>query len=252
MTLQALVWATVEAPDVPTHCLAVLQGLANHAKEDGRDAYPSVELLSYYARKSERAVARDLAELEERGLIRRGDQRAAFRIPAQYRPTVWDLAVERKRDAYVPRRLRGESPPEHPSSPVAGVSAGAASPDVGDAAALTPTSPEPVTEPSTQSDLVSHVSTAAPASPAALPVRDAPRPAARPPLPRPPLPRSPLAEVDPVPRPPSGPPAELGGPGHAAWRRARAALACSLCDRAGFTVDGVACSHPRRDDPDSG
>ncbi|WP_200215426.1 helix-turn-helix domain-containing protein [Micromonospora coerulea] len=97
MSLEAIVWALHYAPDVPPSCLAVLLGLANHAHSDGRGAHPSQERLAHYARKSVRSVRNDLAELQRRGLIRRGDQRHAAFVPLDRRPVVWELAIERRR-----------------------------------------------------------------------------------------------------------------------------------------------------------
>ncbi|OKI53801.1 helix-turn-helix domain-containing protein [Micromonospora sp. CB01531] len=97
MSIEAVSWALSEAPDVPPSCLAVLIGLANHAHADGRGAFPSQERLAFYARKSVRAVRNDLAELARVGLIRRGDQRHASLLPADRRPIVWDLAMQRRR-----------------------------------------------------------------------------------------------------------------------------------------------------------
>jgi hypothetical protein len=89
-----MTWALRDAPAVPSHAVAVLIGLANHANEEGRGAYPSQKLLGKYARKVERQVRKDLQTLEELKLIRRGDQRIVAHIPADRRPIVWDLAME--------------------------------------------------------------------------------------------------------------------------------------------------------------
>ncbi|MEW2383712.1 helix-turn-helix domain-containing protein [Micromonospora sp. NPDC047707] len=97
MSVEAMSWALSDAPDVPPQCLAVLIGLANHAHANGRGAFPSQERLAHYARKSVRSVRRDLDELARLGLIRRGDQRHTAFLPADRRPVVWDLAMERRR-----------------------------------------------------------------------------------------------------------------------------------------------------------
>ncbi|MFG3705978.1 helix-turn-helix domain-containing protein [Micromonospora sp. NPDC047670] len=97
MSIEAVAWALNHAPDVPPQCLAVLIGLANHAHANGRAAYPTQDRLAHYARKSVRSVQRDLDELARRGLIRRGDQRHTAFLPADRRPVVWDLAMERRR-----------------------------------------------------------------------------------------------------------------------------------------------------------
>mgnify|MGYP001952389855 CR=1 FL=1 len=90
-----MAWALRDAPDVPAHCVGVLIGLANHAGPDGRGAYPSQRLLASYARKTVRQVRTDLRKLEELGLIRPGDPRLVEHLPADKRPQVWDLAIER-------------------------------------------------------------------------------------------------------------------------------------------------------------
>lgn len=106
MSVQALTWALEDAgiaqddgtiADVPAELVSTLVGLANHADQQGRHAYPSASLLAHYARKSERQTRRDLARLEELGLIRRGDQRLVLHIDPDRRPVVWDLAVDVKR-----------------------------------------------------------------------------------------------------------------------------------------------------------
>lgn len=96
MSVEAISWALNEAPDVPPQCVAVLIGLANHAHANGRAAYPSQERLAHYARKSVRSVQNDLKTLEGLGLIRRGDQRHVLFLPADRRPVVYELAMERR------------------------------------------------------------------------------------------------------------------------------------------------------------
>lgn len=90
-------WVVEAAPDVSTHWLPVLMGLARHADEFGRGAHPSQELLAEYARKSDRAVRNDLTNMNEAGLIRPGDPQIVEYIPPDRRPLVWDLAMERRR-----------------------------------------------------------------------------------------------------------------------------------------------------------
>lgn len=91
-------WVLEDAPDLPPHCFGVLMALASKAREDGTAAYPGQEWLAERARKSDRAVRNDLATLEKLGLIRRGDQSVVSHLPADERPVVWDLAVERVRE----------------------------------------------------------------------------------------------------------------------------------------------------------
>lgn len=79
---------------------AVLVYLADRADDDGTAAYPKIATIVNVTELSERTVRAALKTLQERGFIRRGDQRYARlgkggrnRLP-QYCQIVWDLAVE--------------------------------------------------------------------------------------------------------------------------------------------------------------
>lgn len=93
MSVEAMTWALTEAPGVPSSCVAVLIGLANHADPEGRNAYPSKATLAGYARKTTKQVSRDLDMLVERGVIRVGNQSTAAHLRADRRPVVYDLAL---------------------------------------------------------------------------------------------------------------------------------------------------------------
>jgi hypothetical protein len=74
--------------------------LADRADDDGTAAYPKIATIVAVTELSERTVRTALKTLQERGFIRRGDQRYARlgkggrnRLP-QYCQIVWDLAVE--------------------------------------------------------------------------------------------------------------------------------------------------------------
>ncbi|MFE2967526.1 helix-turn-helix domain-containing protein [Streptomyces sp. NPDC059340] len=95
MSTEAMKWAIEQAPPMPAQLVATLAGLANHADAKGRGAYPSLAKLAAYTCKAERSVRRDLRQLEELGLIRRGDPRRVAHLPSDRRPEVYDLAVER-------------------------------------------------------------------------------------------------------------------------------------------------------------
>lgn len=69
----------------------VLLGLANHADQLGRGAFPSQATLAKYAQCSVRSVRRKLDGLEAAGVIRRGDQRLVDHRRPDQRPIVWDL-----------------------------------------------------------------------------------------------------------------------------------------------------------------
>lgn len=116
MSMQACVWVLEDAPDLPKHLFATLMGLANHADENGRGAYPSQETLAWYGRKDERSVRRDLDQLEEIGLISKGDQRLVLHLPADKRPVVYNLAMERKRPPR-PERRKGGRPRKNEGTP---------------------------------------------------------------------------------------------------------------------------------------
>lgn len=88
-------WAMEFAPPMPSQLVPVLTGLAYHADSKGRGSYPSVPRLAAYACKATRQVRRDLRQLEDLKLIREGDQSKAAHLPADKRPTVYDLATER-------------------------------------------------------------------------------------------------------------------------------------------------------------
>ncbi|WP_188043685.1 helix-turn-helix domain-containing protein [Changpingibacter yushuensis] len=95
MSLIPMVWALKNAPVPPDEPIAqlILIGLADHARDDGTGARPSIATLAAYARCSTRTVQRKLAVLEEAHLICRGDQREVSHLPANRRPTVWDLQI---------------------------------------------------------------------------------------------------------------------------------------------------------------
>jgi hypothetical protein len=119
MSIQAIVWAIEQAPDVPPNLVGLLIGLANHADADGRASYPAIDRLAFYARKKRRATQYDIEKLIKIGLVRRGDQRHVLHIDPRYRPVVYDLATERKRDPYLPRHSRNDidvEPVDNPDS----------------------------------------------------------------------------------------------------------------------------------------
>ncbi|MFI1914545.1 helix-turn-helix domain-containing protein [Nocardia sp. NPDC020380] len=98
MSVEAMAWALIGAPDVGGREQVVLIGLANHAHADGTFSYPSHATLAAYARCDKRTVRRAIASLETKGLIERGDQRAVDHLPPDRRPIVWNLLLDRKID----------------------------------------------------------------------------------------------------------------------------------------------------------
>lgn len=102
VSIRAVTWALDEAPDVPPSLLSVLVSLARHSDESGRGAWLSRHRLSWNSRKAEQQVKRDLKQLRDLGLIRPGDQQLVAHLPADKRPTVYDLAIEKQRAPYEP------------------------------------------------------------------------------------------------------------------------------------------------------
>lgn len=96
MSIEAISWVLNDAPDLPPNLVATLVALANHADAAGRGTAPSQKRLAHYTRKKPRTIRDDLAALETRGLIRRGDQRLVASLPADRRPIVYDLAMKRR------------------------------------------------------------------------------------------------------------------------------------------------------------
>lgn len=112
---RAIYWVFYEAKDVPASCVATLSGLASHANGDGTperpmvngwNAHPTIKALAAIARKSDRQVARDIEELLKRGHVRiPRDQSATAYLPADKRPTAFDLGYSELRPFIDPSEL---------------------------------------------------------------------------------------------------------------------------------------------------
>ncbi|BBG29992.1 pyocin large subunit [Zymobacter palmae] len=74
----------------------VLMGLANHAREDGTAAFPSIATLMEYTKLSDRTIQQKLKKLLEMGIIKLGNQKVAQALGfrADRCPTVYDLCLE--------------------------------------------------------------------------------------------------------------------------------------------------------------
>lgn len=88
-----MLWALYEAPIADPAELGVLLVLADHADDDGRNAWPGHAKLAQGARISLSTVKRRLRQLELDGYITRGDQALTAHLRADRRPIVWDLAM---------------------------------------------------------------------------------------------------------------------------------------------------------------
>lgn len=91
MSIEAVSWAlSTQRVATPMQRL-VLIAVANHADKRGQSAWPSQETLAEYCCCSSRTIRRQLSELEESGIIRRGDQRLVSHFRGGYRPVVYDV-----------------------------------------------------------------------------------------------------------------------------------------------------------------
>jgi len=91
MSLQGFLWVQEQAPTQSSTELAVLYAMANYVDPAGHGCYASQSSLAERARCDVRTLRRHLKELENRGVIRRGDQQMVSHFPARHRPIVWDL-----------------------------------------------------------------------------------------------------------------------------------------------------------------
>lgn len=129
MSVLASTWAWQQ--QITPNLKLMLVALADHAHDDGRGAWPSVELLSAKTGYSERQVTRNLKDLVTAGVIR------IERQATRHRPTEYALNIS---ESFVVLRGDKMSPlPEVTSEPV-GVTS--------EADLMSQMSPEPSVEPS--------------------------------------------------------------------------------------------------------
>jgi hypothetical protein len=91
--MEQILWAVKSAPVADVNEWAVLVAMAEAADQDGTNSFLSVTTISQRTRLAERTVQRRIGFLEDRGLLKRGDQTSARMIPADRRPVVYDLQV---------------------------------------------------------------------------------------------------------------------------------------------------------------
>lgn len=91
---EAVLWAIKSAPIMNVNEYAVLSVVAEHADPDGCNSFPAWATIAERTQLHPRTVARTLRALEERGLIRKGNQAAAHVIRrADLRPVVYDVMI---------------------------------------------------------------------------------------------------------------------------------------------------------------
>jgi len=93
MSIQVTGWALKGAVVGDAVAKLVLLALAIHANDDGTSAWPSQKTIAVYAEVTVRTVRTKLEYLQEKGLIRPGDERVVSHLPANRRPQVWDLNI---------------------------------------------------------------------------------------------------------------------------------------------------------------
>lgn len=92
MSLEAYIWtATLPLSACSATPYRVLLMLADRADPLGYCAYPSVRNMAETLECSTRTVQRALRELEDVGLIRKGDQRPVQHYRPDKRPVVYDV-----------------------------------------------------------------------------------------------------------------------------------------------------------------
>lgn len=89
-----MLWAMESAPVTDPTSAMIVMALADRAADDGTAAWPSHQQIADRARVSVATVKRRLRELEDTGVIRRGDQELVSHFQPRHRPVVWDLVMD--------------------------------------------------------------------------------------------------------------------------------------------------------------
>ena len=93
-----MMWVKKHAPTKNATEMCILYALADRANDDGTGCWPYYETLADEARCSVPTIKRHIKELEDRGLIIRGDQRKVSGYPRYRKPVVWDLDMSLRRE----------------------------------------------------------------------------------------------------------------------------------------------------------
>lgn len=109
MSIRVMSWVWDEAPTSKHSELLVLLCLADHANDDGTGCWPAVRTIARRVRVSERTVQYVLRSLEDRGLIRKGNQAMTAGHRQDRRPTVYDIVLPRGAES-APRQGYGVQP----------------------------------------------------------------------------------------------------------------------------------------------
>lgn len=116
MSLRAMDWAislpTSRRDEISDQAHLTLIALTDHGDRQGRGCFPSAATLASIRSVSIRTIRRHLAQLEDAGLIERGDQRLVNHIDQDRRPVVWDMTLitDEPVDNSVPPPVSGVTP----------------------------------------------------------------------------------------------------------------------------------------------
>ena len=71
MAIECMVWVLDQSENLTTNEKFVLLGIANHARPNGKNSFPSLDTLGRYTLLSRSTVKRCIANLEEKGFIKK-------------------------------------------------------------------------------------------------------------------------------------------------------------------------------------
>lgn len=93
MSLRPMLWALHDADATTPTQRVILVAMADPAHDDGTCSFRSQATLARIVGCSDRTIREHLTDLEDRGVIRRGDQELVSHYRPDRRPIVWDLMM---------------------------------------------------------------------------------------------------------------------------------------------------------------
>lgn len=103
MSLQAMNWVLydIDPDELEQSEFRILLMMADHADTEGCGVWLGAAKISKLSRLSLRQVRYALRHLQDKGIIRRGDQRLVKHLPGNKRPVVYDLVMDEDRGATI-------------------------------------------------------------------------------------------------------------------------------------------------------
>lgn len=103
MSLQAMNWVLydIDPDELEQSEFRILLVMADHADTEGCGVWLGAAKISKLSRLSLRQVRYALRHLQDKGIIRRGDQRLVKHLPGNKRPMVYDLVMDEDRGATI-------------------------------------------------------------------------------------------------------------------------------------------------------